>query len=103
MSRYSGRQAPIRDRSSPIRFACRVIPRAKRTCWGERRAGLPTVRLAAPPVDGKANAALQRFLGSEFATAPRHVHIERGANSRTKTVRIDNAGRIPPQVTDAAP
>jgi uncharacterized protein YggU (UPF0235/DUF167 family) len=51
-------------------------------------------------VDGKANAALQKFLAAEFATAPSHVHIERGKNSRTKTVRIDHTGRIPAELAD---
>jgi uncharacterized protein (TIGR00251 family) len=82
----------------PVRFTCRVIPRARRTCWGEPRGGVVTIRLAAPPVDGKANAALQKFLGKEFATAPSHVHIERGTGSRHKTIRIENARKIPRQV-----
>jgi uncharacterized protein (TIGR00251 family) len=101
--RSNGRSGSEHGLNDSIRFTCRVIPRAKRTSWGARRAGLPTIRLAAPPVDGKANAALIRFLGAEFATAPSHVHIERGANGRTKTLRIDNARRIPAQVAVEPP
>ncbi len=46
------------------------------------------VRLAAPPVEGKANEALMRQL-SDILHVPRsNVSIERGIAGRNKTVRI---------------
>ena len=46
------------------------------------------VRLAAPPVDGKANMELRRFLAEAFGVPLRSVTLVRGEASRQKTVRI---------------
>jgi uncharacterized protein (TIGR00251 family) len=47
------------------------------------------VKLAAPPVDGKANAALVAWLASELGLAKRDVRVRRGAAARHKQVEID--------------
>ena len=47
------------------------------------------IRLAAPPVDGKANAELRRFLADAFGVPLRNVTLVRGEMSRHKIVRID--------------
>ena len=47
------------------------------------------IRLAAPPVDGKANAELRRYLADAFGVPLRGVTLVRGELSRQKTVRID--------------
>jgi uncharacterized protein YggU (UPF0235/DUF167 family) len=47
------------------------------------------VRVAAPPVDGKANAALCALV-AELAGVPRsRVSVVRGAASRDKVVRVE--------------
>jgi uncharacterized protein len=67
----------------------RVQPRAKRDEVVGERAGAVVIRLAAPPVDGKANAALIAFI-AKAANVPRsRVHIVRGQTSRDKVVRVD--------------
>jgi hypothetical protein len=53
------------------------------------------VRLAAPPVDGKANAELLRFLADAFGVPPRQVSLVRGGTSRKKTVRVESPVRRP--------
>lgn len=85
-----------------LRLGLRIIPRASRDGWGGWRNGRLVVRLTAPPQDGKANARLIRFLADEFVAPPGAIHIERGATSREKTVRIDGPKRLPP-VLDEAP
>jgi uncharacterized protein len=66
----------------------RVQPRAKRDEVVGERAGAIVIRLAAPPVDGKANAALIAFI-AKAANLPRsRVEIVRGAGSRDKAVRV---------------
>jgi uncharacterized protein len=50
------------------------------------------LRLAAPPVDGKANRALLRFVADRLAVALRDVEIVRGAGGRSKTVQVRGAG-----------
>jgi len=46
------------------------------------------VKVTAPPVEGKANEALVRFLAKEFGTSPSSVEIVKGLHSRQKTLRI---------------
>ena len=46
------------------------------------------IRLAAPAVDGKANAELTRFLAEAFGVPQRNVALIRGEAGRRKTVRI---------------
>ena len=69
-----------------------VQPGAKRTeiagLRGEAADARVRVRLAAPPVDGKANAELLRFLAAAFGVPLRAVTLARGETSRQKTVRI---------------
>jgi hypothetical protein len=67
----------------------RVQPRAKRDeVVGERGEAI-VIRLAAPPVDGKANAALTALI-AKAANVPRsRVAIVRGQTSRDKVVRVD--------------
>lgn len=54
------------------------------------------IRLAAPPVEGKANVALRRFLAQAFDVPLRNVEIVRGETSREKVVRIAAPLRRPP-------
>ena len=65
-----------------------VQPGAKKTEFagmhGERR----KLRLAAPPVDGRANEALVEFLAKEYGVPKRCVTIEAGLHSRQKRVRV---------------
>lgn len=47
------------------------------------------IRLRAPAVEGRANAALIRLLADRLAVRPSAIRIERGATSRLKIVAID--------------
>jgi uncharacterized protein (TIGR00251 family) len=67
----------------------RVIPRARRTEISGRRGEAILVRLAAPPVDGAANAALIAFLSERLGVPQRQITIARGASSRDKTIAVD--------------
>jgi uncharacterized protein (TIGR00251 family) len=74
-------------------LALHVQPGAKRTAvagvHGEGADARLKVRLAAPPVDGKANAELLRWLAAEFGVPLRAVTLLRGEASRQKMVRIE--------------
>lgn len=50
--------------------------------------GALKVRLAAPPVDDRANDALRRFLASCLGIAPSAITIVSGVKSRKKLVSI---------------
>ena len=46
------------------------------------------VRITAPPVDGKANDALRKFLSKIFGISKSNVILISGASSRRKRVRL---------------
>lgn len=63
-----------------------VIPNASKTeivGWHE---GALKIRLAAPPVDGKANEELCRFLAKSLGVAPSLVEIEKGMSGKRKRI-----------------
>ncbi|MCB1829607.1 MAG: YggU family protein [Chromatiaceae bacterium] len=53
------------------------------------------VRITAPPVEGKANAHLLRFLAKSFGVHRSSVSLLSGASSRHKGVRIQNPRKMP--------
>ena len=65
-----------------------VVPRARRTEVSGRHGDVIKIRLAAPPVDGAANAELVRFLAERLGVPHAAVAIVRGAAARRKTVEI---------------
>jgi uncharacterized protein len=77
-------------------LALRVQPRAARDELAGPHGERFRVRIAAPPVDGKANAQLLRFLAGCFEVPAGNVRLERGESGRDKQVRIHRPGRIPP-------
>lgn len=78
------------------RFTVKVQPRAKQTALTEKVGDTYKLRLAAPPVDGKANEACIRFFAERFGVAPSAVRIIQGLSSRTKVIEIE--GVDPAQV-----
>jgi uncharacterized protein (TIGR00251 family) len=72
-----------------------VQPRASRSGFGEIHGERLKLRIAAPPVDGEANAELIAFLAKQFGVPRREVTVIRGESARTKTVRICKPGRLP--------
>ena len=75
----------------------RVQPRAPRSeIVGWRADGALSVRVAAPPVEGRANAALAALLAGALDVRPGAVTVEHGARGRDKLVRI--TGLTPAEV-----
>ena len=72
-----------------------VQPRASRSeiagLHGERL----RIRLQAPPVDGKANAALVEFVAGLFAIPRARVTIEHGLTGRDKRLRLRGVPSLP--------
>jgi len=66
----------------------RVTPRAGRDALAGWQDGVLRVRLAAVPVDGKANAALVRFLAKLLGVTPRDVQLLSGETAREKRLTI---------------
>ena len=76
----------------------RVIPRAKTTAIAGRRQGRLLLRLQAPPVDGKANAAIERWFAHLFGVGGGAVTIEAGERARDKRLRIERPESLPAEL-----
>ena len=69
-------------------FKVRVQPRASRTELAGEYGDALKVRLAAPPVDGKANEACRRFLAGLLDVPLAAVEIVGGESSRDKRILV---------------
>jgi len=65
-----------------------VRPGAKRSTLAGIHGARLKIAVHAPPVDGKANAALVEFLAELLGVPRRRVSLESGLAHRDKTVRI---------------
>lgn len=75
--------------TSASRISIYVQPRASKTMIAGMHDGCVKVRLAAPPVDGAANAALIEFVAERLRIAKSRVRIVSGQSSRRKVVEVD--------------
>ena len=66
-----------------------VQPGAKRSEFAGMHGERIKVRLAAPALEGKANAALIEFLAGHYGVPRRNVRIAAGLKSRRKRVVIE--------------
>ena len=64
-------------------------PGAKRTEIAGVHGDALRIRLAAPPVEGKANDALLAFLAEAFGVPQKNVLLIRGSRGRRKAIRIE--------------
>ena len=83
--------APWRRESTDgsITLEIHVQPGAKRSEVAGVHGDALKVRVVAPPVEGKANAALIAFLAELFGVPKRNVVMIRGETGRRKTVRVE--------------
>lgn len=72
-------------------MSVRVVPRARRTEVGGIEQGALVVRLAAPPVEGKANQELVGFLAKQLGLRKSQVEIRSGEKARNKIVVLRGA------------
>ncbi|MFA7171871.1 MAG: DUF167 domain-containing protein [Kiritimatiellia bacterium] len=70
------------------RLTVRLSPSASRSEMAGAEESWLKIRLAAPPVDGKANKELIRFLSKTLKTPQRSITICSGATSRLKGIKI---------------
>jgi uncharacterized protein (TIGR00251 family) len=70
-----------------------VIPNAKNDSVVGMHGAAIKIKLRAPAVEGKANAALVRFLAEQMKLPRRAIVLQRGRNSRDKLIRIDGSSQ----------
>jgi len=81
------------DGSITLELHCQ--PGAKRTEVVGAHGSALKLRIAAPPVEGRANDALIDFLATSFGVPRRNVTLLRGQTGRAKTVRVASPAARP--------
>ena len=66
-----------------------VVPRARRTEVSGWHGDAIKIKVAAPPVEGAANAELVRFVAERVGVTRGAVTIASGATARRKTVAVE--------------
>ena len=74
---------------SAIRVDVYVQPRASKTALAGTHDGCVKIRLAAPPVDGAANAELIEFVAERLGIARSRVTVVAGLSGRRKVLEIE--------------
>lgn len=77
-----------RERDGSVLLDVHVIPNAPTTQVVGLHDGALRVRLKAPPVDGRANEALQAWLADQLDIPRAQLALRRGATSRRKQWQI---------------
>lgn len=72
-----------------------VQPGAKRTEVAGLHGDALKIRLAAPPVEGRANDALLRFIADQFDVPLRNVELKQGGQSRHKRIAVSGSKVAP--------
>jgi uncharacterized protein (TIGR00251 family) len=94
----------VEERDGGARFSVRAQPRASRTELAGTYGDAVRVRLAAPPVEGAANAELVAFLAKKLGVAKSTLRVVRGQRGRDKVVEVDGLtaeqvrGRLTPRL-----
>ena len=99
MSQDSPSGQVVRAHPEGAALVVRVVPGASRSALAGLGGGALRVRVAAPAVEGKANAALLAFLAGQLGLRPRALRLALGERGREKVVVI--RGRTPEEVSAA--
>lgn len=86
----SGGESPpwLRADGDGVVLTLHIQPGAKKTEIVGRHGDALKIRLAAPPVDGKANEALIAFIAAKVGVGRTVVELVSGQTARAKRVRI---------------
>jgi uncharacterized protein (TIGR00251 family) len=76
------------ERSEGVEIRIHIQPRASKTGIVGLYGQALKIRIAAPPVDGQANAELCRFLARQLGVPQQFVQVISGFSSRQKRVFI---------------
>ncbi len=76
-------------RAAGCELRVQVVPNAGRTACAGLHDGALKVRLAAPAIEGRANAALVAWLGESLGLPRRAVELIAGDTARRKRVALD--------------
>jgi uncharacterized protein (TIGR00251 family) len=86
------RSSVLKEQNGHVTFKVRVVPRASKNQIVGVEGDAVKIRLAAPPVEGKANEALVKFLAALLDLPRSSIEIVAGQSSRNKVIRIRGVG-----------
>lgn len=78
----------IRTTGEGVRLTVKVQPRANKTEWMGTHGGALRLRVAAPPVGGKANKAIVEFVAETLGVKRQAVTIVQGQKDRLKVLDV---------------
>ena len=81
----------LRDHPDGCVLSLRVVPNARKDGPDGLHGDALKLRLRAPPVDGKANEALLRFVADRLKLPKSAVILKSGQTSRHKVVEVSGA------------
>ena len=84
-----------RRNADVITLALHVQPGAKRSEIAGLHGAALKIRLAAPPIEGRANEALLKFIAELFGVPLRQIELKQGGQSRHKVVAITGSAIDP--------
>lgn len=84
----------IRETAKGVLLPVRAVPRASKNEIQGIHGDALKVRLQAPPVEGKANEALVRFLSDTLDISRAQISIASGETGRNKAVLITGIPKI---------
>lgn len=90
-----------RRNGETITLILHVQPGAKRSEIAGLHGDALKLRLAAPPIEGRANDALLRFVAELFGVPLRQVELRQGGQSRHKVVAISGSTVEPESLLSA--
>jgi uncharacterized protein len=81
----------IEQREGGVILTVKVIPGSSRNALTKGADEKLVVKLTSPPVEGKANKQLMKFLGKKLGISPSSIGVVRGVTSREKLLFIAGA------------
>ncbi|OGS91900.1 MAG: YggU family protein [Gallionellales bacterium GWA2_59_43] len=85
----------FRHNGEVLTLTLHIQPGAKRSELAGLHGEALKIRLAAPPVEGRANEALLKFIAKLFDVPVRQVELKQGEQSRHKVVAITGSKVAP--------
>jgi len=79
----------VSEKNGSALFSVRVKPGGKKDELLGVHDGALKLSVKAPPIEGKANRAVTKFISKILGVAPSRVDIVSGESSRTKRVRVE--------------
>lgn len=92
--------SPVRRDGDDLVLVVHAQPGAKQSGFAGVHGDALKIRLAAPPLDGRANRELCRFLADACGVAPSAVEITSGEGARAKRVRVRQPRELPAILQD---